>query len=294
MTQILDGKAMSSQILARLKNEVNEHLQKGSRAPGLATILLGKDPASAVYVRNKRKRADDVGIKSFEYDLPIQTTQIELLTLIEDLNNRDDIDAILVQLPLPTHIDTSTVICTVNPSKDVDGFHPENIGKLSLGHPRFIPCTPKGCMYLIQASKAKLLGAHAVILGRSNIVGKPMAYMMLNTDATVTICHRNTQNLRQQTKQADILITATGVPHLIGADDVKEGVVVIDVGINKLEDGTLVGDVDFDDVKDKAAAITPVPGGVGPMTISMLLENTVAAYCNHLASRNKHEAYPSL
>ncbi len=283
MTQILDGKVMSSRILAGLKNEVAQYLQKGLRPPGLATILIGKNPASAVYVRNKRKRADDVGIKSFEYDLPIHTTQVELLLLIEELNGSVNIDGILVQLPLPSHIDTSAIICAVDPGKDVDGFHPENIGKLSSGHPRFIPCTPKGCMYLIQASKTKLLGAHAVIVGRSNIVGKPMAYMMLNTDATVTICHRNTQNLRQHTKQADILITATGIPHLIGVDDVKEGVVIIDVGINKLEDGTLVGDVDFDDVKDKASAITPVPGGVGPMTISMLLENTIKAYRDHIS-----------
>ncbi len=283
MTQILDGKAMSRQILDGLKNEVASYRQKGFRAPGLATILLGNDPASAVYVRNKRKRADDVGIKSFKYDLPTQTTQLELLTLIEELNNQGEVDGILVQLPLPAHIDTSLVIYAVNPDKDVDGFHPENIGKLSLGHPRFLPCTPKGCMYLIQASKSKLLGAHAVIVGRSIIVGKPMAYMMLNTDATVTICHSNTRNLREHTRQADILITATGIPHLIGEGDVKEGVVIIDVGINKLEDGTLVGDVDFDAVKNKAAAITPVPGGVGPMTISMLLENTVAAYRHHLS-----------
>jgi methylenetetrahydrofolate dehydrogenase (NADP+) / methenyltetrahydrofolate cyclohydrolase len=283
MTKIIDGKSQSLQILDGLKNEIAYYRQKNIRAPGLATVLLGNDAASIVYVRNKRKQADSVGIQSFEYDLPPQTTQFELLNLIERLNNQDDVDGILVQLPLPPHIDSNMIICAVNPDKDVDGFHPENIGKLSLGNPRFIPCTPKGCMQLIQISEITLKGAHVVIVGRSNIVGKPMAYMMLNTDATVTICHRNTRNLREQTKQADILITATGIPHLIGAADVKKGVAVIDVGISRLRNNALVGDVNFNAVKNKASAITPVPGGVGPMTVAMLLENTMAAYRYHLS-----------
>jgi methylenetetrahydrofolate dehydrogenase (NADP+)/methenyltetrahydrofolate cyclohydrolase len=278
MTKILDGKAVAARVLQKLKTEVESCRQKGLRAPGLSTVLVGKDPASAVYVRTKRKRADEIGIESFHHDLDDSVSEAELLALIQSLNQDPRVDGILVQLPLPKHIDTNKVLCAVSPSKDVDGFHPENVGKLTLGTPLFVPCTPKGCMYLIAESGINLLGAHAVIVGRSNIVGKPMAYLLLNTDATVTICHRNTRDLKSHTRQADILITAAGVPHLITPDHVKEGAVVIDVGINKLEDGTLVGDVDTAAVLDRVSAITPVPGGVGPMTISMLLENTVMAY----------------
>ena len=278
MTQILNGKILAKHVLNELKTKIDRYKDQGLRQPGLATILVGDDPASHVYVLNKRKRADEVGITSFEHNLSNDITQDELIKIIKKLNNDPNVDGILVQLPLPKHIDTTTIICTVSPLKDVDGFNPENVGLLSLGQPRFTPCTPKGCMALIKLSQAPLLGAHAVIVGRSNIVGKPMAYMMLNADATVTVCHRYTKNLKEITKQADILISAAGVPNLIGANDVKTGAVVIDVGINRLANGKLVGDVDFEAVKIKASAITPVPGGVGPMTISMLLENTVYAY----------------
>lgn len=282
MAKILDGKALSARVLERLKHEIAELRALGHRAPGLSTVLVGKDPASAVYVRSKRKRADELGIESFHHDLDDKVSQEELLSLIATLNADPRVDGILIQLPLPKHIDTHQILCAVSPAKDVDGFHPENVGKLTLGTPLFVPCTPKGCMYLIEESGINLHGAHAVIVGRSNIVGKPMAYLLLNTDVTITICHRNTRDLKSHTRMADILISAAGVPHLITADHIKEGAVVIDVGINKLEDGTLVGDVDTAAVMDRASAITPVPGGVGPMTISMLLENTVMAYKSNL------------
>lgn len=282
MSKILDGKEVSKRILSKLQTEIESHTRAGQRPPGLCTILVGSDPASKVYVRNKRKRALELGIQSFDQDLDENTTEKELLELISKLNQDDRVDGVLVQLPLPSHIDTNKVLCSVDPRKDVDGFHPENVGKLSLGTPLFVPCTPKGCMYLIEESGVNLLGSHAVVIGRSNIVGKPMSYMLLNTDATITVCHRYTRDLKSLTLQADILITATGVPHLIGPEHIKEGAVVIDVGINKLEDGTLVGDVDTQAVLGKVGAITPVPGGVGPMTISMLLENTLIAYRLHL------------
>lgn len=278
MTQILNGKILAKHVLNELKTKIDRYKDQGLRQPGLATILVGNDPASHVYVLNKRKRADETGITSFEQNLPSDITQAELIKIIEKLNDNPNIDGILVQLPLPAHIDTTAIICAVAPQKDVDGFNPENVGLLSLGKQRFVPCTPKGCMALIKLSQTPLLGAHAVIIGRSNIVGKPMAYLMLNTDATVTVCHRYTKDLKKITKQADILISAAGVPNLIGVNDIKSGAVVIDIGINRLANGKLVGDVDFNAVKNKAGAITPVPGGVGPMTISMLLENTVFAY----------------
>ncbi|MEI6805941.1 MAG: bifunctional methylenetetrahydrofolate dehydrogenase/methenyltetrahydrofolate cyclohydrolase FolD [Myxococcaceae bacterium] len=268
--KILDGQWLARQILDRLKEEI----RLAPRVPGLCAIQVGQDPASQIYVRNKIKCAAEIGIHSVHHALSEQTSEQELLELINKMNQDPQIDGILVQLPLPAHISTEKVIRTISPLKDVDGFHPENIGLLSIGKPRFIPCTPKGCMRLIEISGLNLAGVNAVVVGRSNIVGKPMAQLLMNSEATVTVCHKQTRDLKSFTRQADLLVVAAGSPHLIKADFVKPGAVILDVGINRLPTGKLIGDVDTEGVIEVAQAITPVPKGVGPMTTAMLMENT--------------------
>ncbi len=280
MAIILDGKYLAKKIKEELKKEIEEYTKKGLRKPALAVILVGNDPASEVYVKNKRESCNYVGINSLFFHLPENTTQEELLELIGKLNGDEDVDGILVQLPLPSHINTAQIIEAINPNKDVDGFHPSNMGKLATGKSDgIIPCTPLGIWIMLKHYKIDILRKDVVIVGASNIVGKPMGLLFLkNEDATITICHRNTKDLKSHTKNAEILIVAVGKPNLITSDMVKDGVVVVDVGINRLENGKLVGDVDFEAVKEKAFAITPVPGGVGPMTVASLLINTVSIY----------------
>ncbi|NWF52230.1 MAG: bifunctional methylenetetrahydrofolate dehydrogenase/methenyltetrahydrofolate cyclohydrolase FolD [Nitrospirae bacterium] len=277
---LIKGSEISKQIKEELKQEVSLLKEKYNLVPGLATILVGEDEASKVYVGQKEKTCKELGIYSERINLPNSTTEAELLLLIERLNNESKIHGILVQLPLPKHINETNVLYAIDPKKDVDGFHPVNVGKLMLGEPDFIPCTPHGIQELLIRSGVDTNGAEVVVVGRSNIVGKPIANMLLQkkkgANATVTICHTGTKDLAFHTKRADILIVAAGRPKTITAEMVKEGVVVIDVGVNRLETG-LVGDVDFEAVKEKAKAITPVPGGVGPMTIAMLMYNTVQA-----------------
>lgn len=280
---VLDGKQQALLVRKKVSDTIEELLKTAPRPPGLCTILVGDDAASTVYVRNKRNAAAACGIVSYHHQLPASCSQEELLALLDQLNEDPSIDGILVQLPLPAHIDSALVINAINPLKDVDGFHPFNVGLLALGTPRFVPCTPKGCLHLIQSVLPSLKGLHAVVVGRSNIVGKPMAQLLLQQNATVTICHRYTEHLDTLTKQADVLVVAAGQPHLIKAHHVKPQSTVIDVGITRNEDGKLIGDVDFNDVKDKVKYITPVPGGVGPMTIAMLLENTLLAYQGFLS-----------
>jgi len=277
---LIKGSEISKQIKEELKQEIAKLKEKYNLVPGLATILVGEDEASKVYVGQKEKTCKELGIHSERIDLPSNTTESELLKLVETLNKNSKIHGILVQLPLPKHINETNVLYTIDPKKDVDGFHPVNVGKLMLGEPDFIPCTPHGIQELLIRSGVKTDGAEVVVVGRSNIVGKPIANMLLQkkkgANATVTICHTGTKDLASHTRRADILIVAAGRPKTVTADMVKEGVVVIDVGVNRLETG-LVGDVDFESVKEKAKAITPVPGGVGPMTIAMLMYNTVGA-----------------
>ncbi len=277
---LLDGKAVASEIKQLLKKEINGYIKNGLRPPSLAVILVGDDPASNVYVKNKRESSEEVGINSLCLKLPSETTEEELLKLIEKLNNDDDIDGILVQLPLPPHIHTQKVIEAISPTKDVDGFHPLNMGKLATNvKDGVIPCTPLGIWLMLKHYKIPTFKKDVVIVGASNIVGKPMSLLFLkNEEATVTVCHRNTRDLKSHTLAAEILIVAVGKPKLITADMVQEGAVVIDVGINKLENGKLVGDTDFEKLKEKVSAITPVPGGVGPMTVASLLVNTVHLY----------------
>lgn len=270
---IIDGKTVAEKIRAGIKAEVAKLKAK----PGLAAILVGENPASRVYVDIKRKTCDEVGIYSELYKLPDSTTERELLRLIEKLNDNERIHAILVQLPLPKHISEENAFVAVAREKDVDGFTPVNIGKLIAGEEAAVPCTPKGVIRMLEEYGIRIAGKNAVVIGRSNIVGKPVALMLLNRDATVTVCHSKTRNLAHHTKTADILVVAAGKPRLITAEMVKEGAVVIDVGINRV-DGKLVGDVDFESVRKKAAHITPVPGGVGPMTVAMLMENTLERY----------------
>lgn len=274
---ILDGKALAAEIREDLRGEV-EQLSKTGRAPGLAVVIVGDDPASRRYVNNKKRACEHVGITSYEYALGADTTQQELVSLVQQLNRDERIDGILVQLPLPAHLDEKAVIYEIDPDKDVDAFHPYNVGKIMIGEPRFAPCTPSGVMELIALSGIDPAGKECVVVGRSNIVGKPQAMLLLQKNGTVTICHSRTKNLAEVTRRADILVAAVGKAKLITADMVKPGAVVIDVGMNRLEDGSWSGDVDFDGVREMAAAITPVPGGVGPMTIAMLMKNTVTAY----------------
>jgi len=284
--QIISGNEIAKQIREELKQEVAELKAKHNLVPGLVTVLVGADPASQVYVGGKEKTAKELGIYSERHDLPEKTTQQELLALIDKLNRDPRIHGILVQLPLPKHLNETEVLYAINPKKDVDGFHPVSVGKLMIGEADFLPCTPHGIQQLLIRSGTKIDGAEVVVVGRSNIVGKPIAMMLVQkqpgANATVTICHTGTKDIGTHTRRADIIIVAAGKPKAVTADMVKEGVVVIDVGVNQIgttADGKriLVGDVDFDAVKEKAKAITPVPGGVGPMTITMLMYNTVKA-----------------
>jgi methylenetetrahydrofolate dehydrogenase (NADP+)/methenyltetrahydrofolate cyclohydrolase len=271
---IIDGK----QIAKQLRISIAEQVTKLDRKPGLAVILVGDDPASAVYVRNKDNACKEVGFYSEKINKSANITQAELLSEVERLNKDDKIDGILVQLPLPSHLDANQVIEAINPNKDVDGFHSENVGKLMQNKAYLRPCTQKGVMTMLATTGVDLVGKDCVVVGASNIVGRPMAMELLNARATVTICNSKTQDLSGKLKQADVIVAAVGIPKMIQGDWIKAGVIIIDVGINRLDDGTLVGDVDFDAVQDKAAWITPVPGGVGPMTIATLLENTLTAY----------------
>ena len=287
MARIIDGKAVAEQMRTEMKEEAERLKAEHGLSPGLAVILVGEDPASQVYVRNKTRACENVGIYSEEYRFPADYTEDALLKLIGELNKNPKIHGILVQLPLPKHIDEERVLNAIDPDKDVDGFHPVNVGRLMIGKPGFLPCTPHGIQQLLLRSGIGIEGKHVVVVGRSNIVGKPVAMILVQkrkgANATVTICHTGTSDIAHHTRQADILIVAAGRPNTITADMVKEGVVVIDVGVNRIEDPSakrgyrLVGDVDFDGVSKKASAISPVPGGVGPMTITMLLRNTIDA-----------------
>lgn len=277
--QIIDGKAISQIIKDELKEKTARLKDQGIEVT-LAVILVGEDPASQVYVRNKKKACEYIGYRSLSYELPKETSQEELLKLIDELNNREDVNGILVQMPLPSQIDEKTVIDAISPKKDVDGFHPMNVGALCIGEKGFVSCTPAGVIQLLKRGcdgKIDIAGKECVIVGRSNIVGKPMSMLMLRENATVTVAHSKTKNLEEVCKRADILIAAVGKAGMITKDHVKEGAVVIDVGINRNEDGKLCGDVCFDEVKEIASAITPVPGGVGPMTIAMLMNNCYEA-----------------
>lgn len=275
--QILDGKKLATQLQATIAQRVQQRLAEGKRAPGLAVVLVGDDPASAIYVRNKKLACNKVGFYSESYDLPATTTQDDLLALIKKLNNNPKIDGILVQVPLPQHIDPNVVMEAIHPDKDVDGFHPYNLGRLLQRRPLLEPCTPKGIMTLLKETKVKLLGLDALVIGASNIVGRPMAAELLLAGCTVTVTHRHTKDLPAKIKQADLIIAAVGKPEFIKGDWIKPGAIVIDVGINRLAEHQVVGDVEFEVAKEHASWITPVPGGVGPMTIATLLENTLYA-----------------
>lgn len=277
--EIIDGKELAGTIRTELKQEV-ENIRKKGIQPKLAVIMVGEDKASAVYVRNKSKACNEVGVEYEEFLLPTETTMDKLLGLIETLNQDTNIDGILLQSPIPKHLDIDEAFRAIDPGKDVDGFHPVNVGKLSLNQDCFVSCTPFGIIKMLETYHVPIEGKHAVIIGRSNIVGKPLIQCLLNKNATVTICHSKTQNLEEVTKQADILIAAIGKPEFVTANMVKEGATVIDVGINRREDGKLVGDVKFEEVSKQASYITPVPGGVGPMTVAMLMTNVVKAAKN--------------
>lgn len=277
MGKLISGKEVSTSIRAKIKEEAQKLRDDYGIQPGLAVILVGNDPASQIYVRNKQKACEEVGFHAFEYRLNENSTQEQLLDLIGVLNKDNKVHGILVQLPLPDHIDPQTVINTISPEKDVDAFHPINVGKIMLGDYEFLPCTPAGVMELINSTGVEISGKNCVVVGRSNIVGKPMAMLLLHRNATVTICHSRTKNLAEVCAGADILISAVGKAHFITADMVKEGAMVIDVGMNHDENGKLCGDVEFSTVEPKASYITPVPGGVGPMTITMLMKNTLRA-----------------
>lgn len=278
---IIDGKALAKQKRAEMAEKVQE-LKAMGVTPGLAVVLVGEDPASEIYVRNKHKACEEVGIYSRVIKLPEDTKEEDLLKLIDELNQDSALDGILVQLPLPKQINSDKVIERIRPNKDVDGFHPVNAGKLLTGQAGFVSCTPLGILELIKSTGIDISSKEAVVIGRSNIVGKPVAHLLLKENATVTICHSRTKNLNEVCQRADILVAAVGKPQLITADYIKEGAVVIDVGINRLSDGKLVGDVAFEMVKEKASYITPVPGGVGPMTITMLLSNTLLSAKNRV------------
>jgi len=278
MGQLIDGKHVASEMRAVIRTEAAQLFESTGKKPKLTVVILGENPASQSYVRSKKKSAADVGFDSDVIELPAQTTESDLLSLIEKLNDDGDVHGILVQLPLPDHIDEQAVIRKISIEKDVDGFHPEQVGGLSIGLDVLEPCTPSGIIALLDFYDIDVAGMNAVIVGRSNIVGKPIANMLLKKDATVTIAHSRTKNLADVTRQADLVVVAIGRPHFLTADMVKEGVVVVDVGINRTDEGKLVGDIDFVDVEKKASYITPVPGGVGPMTITMLLSNTLKAY----------------
>jgi methylenetetrahydrofolate dehydrogenase (NADP+)/methenyltetrahydrofolate cyclohydrolase len=278
---LLDGKALAQVIRRETAEGVSALLKAGGIRPGLAAVLVGHDPASQIYVRNKRKACEEVGIASWLHEMPASTTQTELLDLLAHLNTEPKVHGILVQLPLPAQIDEAAVIRSVAPAKDIDGFGPENLGLLAAGHPRFLPCTPHGVQWLLVRNNIPVEGAHVVIVGRSNIVGKPLALILMQkakgANATVTVCHSRSRNLADITRSADVVVVAIGQPRFLKADMVRPGAVVVDVGVNRLADGKLAGDVDFEAVREVASAISPVPGGVGPMTIAMLLHNTLRA-----------------
>lgn len=272
--KIIDGKAISASVKEQVKAEV----ERDKLDIGLAVVIVGDDPASRVYVNNKKKACEFCGIKSYEYALPAETSEEQLLELVDTLNADGKVNGILVQLPLPSHINEKKVIERISPKKDVDAFHETNVGRIMIGNFAFLPCTPAGCMELIHSTGVEVSGKNCVVIGRSNIVGKPMAMLLLHENGTVTVCHSKTKNLAEICRQADILVAAVGRANFVTADMVKDGAVVIDVGINRLENGKLCGDVKFDEVSEKAGFITPVPGGVGPMTIAMLMRNTVTAW----------------
>ncbi len=280
MAQIISGKIVSAQVREELKAQTEEMVEKYGIRPGLAVIIVGDDPASKVYVNNKEKGCAEVGYYSEVYRLPAETTQDELLALVNKLNKDEKIHGILCQLPLPKHLDENAVILAIDPEKDVDAFHPVNVGRIMIGDYSFLPCTPAGVMRLIESTGVDITGKECVVIGRSNIVGKPQAMLLLHKNATVTICHSRTKDLASVTKRADILVVAIGKADFVTGDMVKDGAIVIDVGMNRKADGKLTGDVDFASVEPKASYITPVPGGVGPMTISMLLTNTMTAAKN--------------
>lgn len=277
MAKIIDGKAISAQMRAEIKEQTAQFVAKHGIRPGLAVIIVGDNAASQVYVRNKRRACEEVGFYSEAYELPAATTQDELNALVDKLNADDNIHGILCQLPLPSHLDENQVILRIRPDKDVDAFHPYNVGKIMIGDYSFLPCTPAGVMALLERSGIDVAGKECVVVGRSNIVGKPQAMLLLHKHGTVTVCHSRTRNLSEICRRADVLVAAIGKADFFTADMIKEGAVVIDVGMNRRADGKLTGDVDFASVEPKASYITPVPGGVGPMTITMLMQNTLTA-----------------
>ncbi len=277
MSNVIDGKAISAQIRAEIAEKVKLLKAERGIVPGLAVIIVGEDPASRVYVRNKHRACEEVGFASFGYELPADTTEEELLALVEKLNRDDAVHGILVQLPLPKHLNEEKILLAIDPTKDVDAFHPYNVGKIMIGNYDFLPCTPAGVMELLRRSNIEIAGKECVVVGRSNIVGKPQAMLLLQANGTVTVCHSRTRDLREVCRRADILIAAIGKAEFFDASYVKEGAVVIDVGINRRADGTLCGDVNYAEVAPLASHITPVPGGVGPMTIAMLMQNTLTA-----------------
>ncbi len=276
MAEIISGKIVSAKVKEDVRKEAEILAEKGIKI-GLAVVIVGNNPASRVYVNSKKKACEEVGFSSYEYALPEETTQQELLDLVDVLNNDEKVNGILVQLPLPSHIDENAVINAISPDKDVDAFHPFNVGKIMIGDFAFLPCTPAGVMELIDSTGVDVCGKSCVVIGRSNIVGKPMAMLLLHRSGTVTICHSKTKNLAEICRNADILVAAVGKANFVTGDMIKEGAVVIDVGMNRLENGKLCGDVNFAEAEKKAAFITPVPGGVGPMTIAMLMKNTLTA-----------------
>ena len=282
MAKIINGKEISATIRSEIKEATEKLVAESGVRPGLAVIIVGEDPASQVYVRNKKRACDEVGFYSESYELPENTTQEELNALVDRLNKDDKIHGILCQLPLPKHLDENEVIMRIDPKKDVDAFHPENVGKIMIGDYSFLPCTPAGVMALLERSGIDVCGKECVVVGRSNIVGKPQAMLLLHANGTVTICHSRTKNLAEVCRRADILVAAIGKADFFTGDMIKEGAVVIDVGMNRRADGKLTGDVDFASVEPKASYITPVPGGVGPMTITMLMQNTLTAAKNSL------------
>lgn len=275
--KIIDGKSVAENLLQDLKKEIGVRSKEGIRNPSLAVILVGSDPASSIYVKNKRLACEKIGVKSIAYDLPNETSEKELIRLIETLNNDAIIDGILVQSPLPAHINNDVIFETISPHKDVDGFHPKNIGLLAIRQPQLRSCTPFGVMKLIEATELSTRGLDAIVVGASNHVGRPMALELLLAGCTVTLCHRYTQHLQQKIELADIVVAAVGIPDMIKGSWIKPGAIVIDIGINRLESGKIVGDIEFDIAKTRAGFITPVPGGVGPMTVATLMENTLLA-----------------
>ncbi len=277
MSIIMDGKALSLEIRAEIKSQIEKIKAEGKKVPSLAVVLVGDDPASKIYVRNKKNACQEAGITSYEYTLPETATENEVLQLIHQLNDDKNINGILVQVPLPKGIDEKKIIDAISPEKDVDAFSEQNIGKYFLGNGKFLPCTPGGILHLLDKYKIDVSGKNCVIIGRSNIVGKPMALLLLQRNATVTICHSRTKNLKEHTKNADVIVVAIGKPCFLTGDMIKEGAVIIDVGINRLDNGKVTGDADFESCVQKASHITPVPGGVGPMTIARLLLNTLEA-----------------